>query len=102
MIADFEALKADLKSLKKDLDKDAKATHTYWVGKRLEKYQNILGDDLSDSALKSYIDNVDDNLDELNNALMRLENELYNMEGLIGNIKSAINWISTKIENLIN
>jgi len=102
LIKDFKILKSDLKMLKKELDQMAKKEFTYWIGNRRNKYQDIIGNDLSNSSLHSYIGNVDDNLDELNNELMRLENELHSMEGMIGSIKSAINWIATKLENIVN
>ncbi len=94
--------KAELNELRKELKTFSKESYEYWQGDRLNKYKRLLKDDLVNGNLKTYIQKVDQNLDELNNELMRLQNEVYSTEGLIGNIKSALNWISTKIENLVN
>ena len=71
-------------------------------GQLFEDYQNLLKTNLIDEGMSSYIKNIDTNLDALNNELMRLQNEVYRTEGIIGGIKASLNWLSTKIENLIN
>lgn len=100
--ADFVEHKSELNDLKKKLKSISKEDYDYWIGDRLDQYKTILKSDLINDSLSDYIKKVDQNLDELNNELMRLQNEVYNTEGIIGNIKSALNWIATKIENLIN
>lgn len=100
--AEFVEHKSELIALQNKLKTIAKENYDYWIGDRLDHYQDLLRADLVNDSLSDYIKKIDQNLDELNNELMRLQNEVYSTEGLIGSIKSALNWLSTKIENLVN
>lgn len=100
--AEFVQHKNEFIALEKKLKTISKEDYDYWIGARLDNYQDLLAADLITDSLSDYIMKIDQNLDELNNELMRLQNEVYSTEGLIGSIKSALNWISTKIENLMN
>lgn len=99
---EFVTLKSDANQLKRDLTMETFQVHEYWQGQLFEDYQNLLKTNLIDEGMSSYIKNIDTNLDALNNELMRLQNEVYRTEGIIGSIKASLNWLSTKIENLIN
>lgn len=99
---EFVQLKSDANQLKRDLTMETLQVHEYWQGQLFEDYQNLLKTNLIEEGMSSYIKNIDTNLDALNDELMRLQNEVYRTEGIIGGIKASLNWLSTKIENLIN
>ncbi len=100
--AEFVEHKSEVIQLQKKLKTLSKEDYEYWIGNRLDTYQDLLKTDLINGSLYDYIKKIDQNLDELNNELMRLQNEVYRTEGIIGSIKAALNWLTTKIENLIN
>lgn len=102
IIEDFTQFKSDLREHRSEFKQLADESYDLWQGELYEQHQDDMKADLYSSSLKEYISKVDDNLDNLNNERMRLQNEVYSTEGLIGNIKSAINWLSTKISNLLN
>ena len=68
----------------------------------MNKQNDLFKGSLINGSIATYIKNVDRNLDDLNTELMRLQNEANSTEGLIGSLKSSLNWISTKIENIFN
>ncbi|QUW22977.1 DUF5082 family protein [Sporosarcina sp. Marseille-Q4063] len=98
----FIELKSDLLDFKSKLNEESRENHAYWKGRLLKEHNNIFKSSLIKGSLSTYINNVDRNLDDLNNELMRLQNEVYSTEGLIGNVKASLNWIATKIGNLVN
>ncbi|MBO1912840.1 DUF5082 family protein, partial [Microvirga sp. 3-52] len=87
---------------KSKLNGESKESHTHWKGQLLNEHNNLFKSSLIKGSLSTYIKKVDRNLDDLNTELMRLQNEAYSTEGLIGQIKASLNWISTKIGNLVN
>ncbi|MEI3612687.1 DUF5082 family protein [Pseudogracilibacillus sp. SO30301A] len=99
---EFVTLKTDANQLKQDLTMETFQFHEYWQGQLFGEYERLLAANLIHDGMTTYIKNIDTNLDELNNELMRLQNEVYSTEGIIGSIKSSLNWLTTKIENLIN
>lgn len=98
----FIDLKNDLLDLKSKLNEESRESHKYWKGQLLQDHNDLFKSSLVNGSLSTYIKNVDRNLDDLNNELMRLQNEVYSTEGLIGKIKSSLNWIATKLDNLVN
>lgn len=102
IIEDFVQFKSDLREHRSEFKQLNNESYDLWQGELFDQYQGDAKADLYSSSLKDYISKVDDNLDNLNNERMRLQNEIYSTEGLIGNLKSAINWLSTKISNLLN
>lgn len=102
IIEEFANYKSDLIDHRNDVRIVSNRDYTYWQGDLFDDYHDQIKDELVNDSLKEYIRAIDDNLDNLNNEKMRLENEVYNTEGIIGNIKSALNWLGTKIENLLN
>ncbi len=102
IIEDFIQFKSDLKEHRSEFKQLADESHDLWQGELFDRHQGDMKADLYSSSLKEYINKVDDNLDNLNNERMRLQNEIYSTEGLIGSLRSAINWLSTKISNLLN
>ncbi|MFD1850863.1 DUF5082 family protein [Oceanobacillus bengalensis] len=102
IIGEFTNFKSDLIDHRNDVKIVANKDYTYWQGDLFDNYHDEIKDQLVNDSLKEYIRSIDDNLDNLNNEKMRLENEVYSTEGLIGSIKSALNWLGTKIDNLLN
>ena len=98
----FVELKSDLQNFKGILKDETRENHNYWKGQLLKEHNDLLESSLINGSLSTYIKNIDRNLDDLNNELMRLQNEANSAEGLIGSLKSSLNWISTKIENIFN
>lgn len=99
---EFKSLKSDANELKRHLTMESLQVHEYWKGELFGDHQNLLKSELIHDGMQTYVKNIDTNLDALNNELMRLQNEVYRTEGIIGHLKASLNWISTKIENLIN
>lgn len=102
IIEDFIQFKSDLREHRSEFKQLTDESYELWQGELYDQHQSDMKADLYSSSLKEYINKVDDNLDSLNNERMRLQNEIYRTEGLIGSIRSAINWLSTKISNLMN
>ncbi|NMD71580.1 DUF5082 domain-containing protein [Bacillus sp. DNRA2] len=102
IIQEFTDFKSDIKDLKSNGKSIAGKEYDYWNGDRFDKYKDKLSDNLINGSLSDYISKIDRNLDDLNDELMRLQNEVYSSEGFIGMLKSDINWLKTKIENLVN
>ncbi len=99
---EFVTLKSDANQFKRDVLIESMQVHEYWQGQLFGEYQSMLRSTLVHEGMATYIKNIDTNLDALNNELMRLQNEVYSTEGFIGSIKSSLNWLTTKIENLVN
>jgi len=99
---EFKTLKSDANELKRNLTMESLQVHEYWKGELFGEHQNLFKSELIHDGMQTYVKNIDTNLDALNNELMRLENEVYRTEGIIGHLKASLNWISTKIENLVN
>lgn len=99
---EFKSLKSDANELKRNLTMESIQVHEYWKGELFGEHQNILTSELINDGMQTYVKNIDTNLDALNNELLRLQNEVYKTEGIIGHLKASLNWISKKIENLIN
>lgn len=102
VIQEVTDFKSNVIDLKKDVKTIADKDYDYWKGNRFDKYKDNLSDNVINGSLSDYISKIDRNLDDLNNELMRLENEVYSAEGFIGMLKSDINWLKTKIKNLVN
>lgn len=102
IIDEFANFKNDLIDHRKDVKILANRDYAYWQGDLFDDYHHEIKDEVVNNSLKEYIRSIDDNLDNLNNEKMRLQNQVYDTQGIIGNIKSALNWLSTKIENLLN
>lgn len=98
----FVELKSDLHDFKQNLKAEARESHEFWKGQLLNEHNDLFRGSLINDSLSTYIKNVDRNLDDLNNELMKLQNEIYSTEGLLGSLKASLNWISTKIDNLVN
>ena len=98
----FIDLKSDLEDFKSKLREESRESHDYWKGQLLKEHNNLFKSSLINGSIATYIKNIDRNLDDLNTELMRLQNEAYSTEGLIGSLKSSLNWISTKIDNIFN
>lgn len=99
---EFVTLKSDANELKRNLVMESLQHHDYCKGQLFGEYNNLLTSNLVNEGMITYVKNIDTNLDALNNELMRLENEVYRTEGIIGSIKASLNWITTKLENLVN
>ncbi|MFC4620325.1 DUF5082 family protein [Camelliibacillus cellulosilyticus] len=99
---DFADFKSDMKEFRSKVSQIAQKDYDDWQGVLIQEYRTKIYDDLVFTALNTYIDKIDDNLDRLNDELMRLQNEIYSTEGIIGHIKEGLNWLKTKIENLLN
>lgn len=54
------------------------------------------------TAYSTFIKNIDKNLDDLNREATKFENKANNLDGPIGLLKSAINSLTTTIENWFN
>ncbi len=71
-----------------------------WKGNNYDNFQS------NGSYLKSdnnrYYNSIDDVLDAINDEITRLENQIYENEGLIGKLKSWINTLTNRMENLFN
>lgn len=102
VIQEFTDFKSDVIDLKKDVKTIADKDYDYWKGDRFDKYKDKLKDSVINNSLSDYISKIDRNIDDLNDALMQLENDVYRTEGIIGMIKADINWLKTKIKNLVN
>ncbi len=102
IVKKFQDLKEDMEDLKKDVRKLKNEDHDHWKGDLLDKWQDDTDEHLVDGSFKTYIKNIDQNVDDLNEKIMKLENEKLEEQGIIGEIKSGINWLSTEITNIVN
>ncbi|KYG26016.1 DUF5082 family protein [Alkalihalobacillus trypoxylicola] len=102
IIQDFAQFKSDMQDHRNKFRQLANENYDQWQGRLFNMSQQNMRANLEFTTLRDYINKVDDNLDELNNERMRLQNQIYSTEGLMGTIKSGMNWLSTKISNLLN
>ncbi|GAF65085.1 ABC transporter ATP-binding protein [Bacillus sp. TS-2] len=102
IIEDFAQFKRDVQEHRNHFRQVSNETYDDWKGTLFIQSRTNMSSNIYMSSLREYVNKVDDHLDELNNERMRLQNEIYSTEGLMGNIKASINWLSTKITNLLN
>lgn len=93
-----DAMKKQMKYLKKLPSDHLKG----WEGNTFLSAKESLEKGTLHNAYDSYIKEVDQVEDNLNNEIARLKSQVWENEGLIGKIKTALNNVWTKLKNLCN
>ena len=109
-ISRLETAKTAVREIKSNLKEDqsdvseknsGRKLELSWKGSNYNTYLDQLGSDVK-SSFRFYVDNVDDVLDEICDAITKRENEINNQVFLIGHVQSLINSGLNEVEKLFN